>query len=104
MPLSSLRQQGADAILRVLVHAGAKRDAIVREHGQALRVDVKAAPERGAANEALIRFFSHLFSKPLSEIEILHGHAAKNKVLVIRNCSCSDIETILMQHLRSTIK
>ena len=99
--LSSLRQDGPDVVIRVLVHAGAKRNAIVKEHDHALRVDIKAAPERGAANDALIRFFATLFLKPVSDVEIRHGHVSRNKVLVIRSCLCSDIELIVIQNLRS---
>jgi uncharacterized protein (TIGR00251 family) len=102
--LSSLRQDGADVVIRILVHAGAKRDAIVKEHDQSLRVDIKAPPERGAANDALIRFFAKLFSKPVSDVEVRHGHISRNKVLVVRNCLCSDIVPIVMHNLRSTTK
>ena len=90
-------------MIRVHVHAGAKKNALVKEHDQALRVDIKAAPERGAANDALIRFFAKLFSKPVADIELRHGHGCRNKVLVVRNCLCADLVQIVIQNLRSPV-
>lgn len=100
-PFSSLWQDGPDVVIRVHVHAGAKQDALVREHDQALRVDIKAAPERGAANKALIRFFAKLFLKGVDNVEVRHGHVCRTKLVVIRNCLCSDLVPIVIKNLRS---
>ena len=99
---SSLWQDGPDVMIRVHVHAGAKRDAILSEHDHALRIDIKAAPERGAANNALVRFFAQLFGKAVADIEVRHGHVCRNKLLVIRNCLCADLAPIVIHNLRSS--
>jgi uncharacterized protein (TIGR00251 family) len=104
MTFSSFWQDGSDVKMRVNVHAGAKTDALVKEHDNALRVDIKEAPEGGAANAALIRFFAKLLGKPVADIEVKHGHVSRNKVLVIHNCAYSDIIPIVLKHLRSVAK
>lgn len=98
---SSLWQDGSDVVIRVRVRPGAKRDAIVKEHDQALRVDIKASPERGNANDALIRFFARLFSIPVAAVEIRHGHVSRNKRIVLHNCVCANIVPIIIQSMRN---
>jgi uncharacterized protein len=86
-----LRQDGANVLLQIIVHPNARREAITGVHDQSVRIDIKGVPERGAANEAVIRFLSSVFSKPRSEIEIRHGHTSRRKLLVLYNCTACDI-------------
>ena len=100
---SPLWQDGSDVMIRAIIHPGAKRDGIVGEHDRSLKIDIKAAPEHGEANESLIRFFAKLFLKSRSEVEVRYGHVSRKKLLAIHNCLCSDLLSIVQQHTRSSI-
>lgn len=95
-------QDGADTFVRVRVRAGAKQNRLVGIHNGSLKVEVKAAPERGAANEALVQFFSQLFSKPRNDVKVRHGHVSKDKLLVIHHCLCSDLVAVVEHHMGSS--
>ncbi len=47
---------------------------------EALKVEVKAEPEKGKANKEIIKFFTKLLKK---KIEITHGLVSKQKMLKI---------------------
>ena len=47
---------------------------------KALKLDVKAQPEKGKANKELIKFFTKLLKK---KVAITHGLVSKQKVLKI---------------------
>ena len=96
-------QDGPNVLLRVLVHAGAKRNRIIGIHDRALKMDIKAAPERGSANEALVQLCAHLFSKPCADIVIRHGHTSRNKLVLIRSCSTADLMEIIHHYLGSFV-
>jgi uncharacterized protein len=73
--------------LRLRVTAGAGRNEIVGRHGDAWKVRVSAAPERGRANEALLGLLSARLGLPRSELTLLSGHTAQNKVVELRGLS-----------------
>ena len=90
-----LTQDGPDVLLSVLIRPNARRNAIVGIHDRCLRIDIHAAPERGEANDALIRFLADLLSMPRSEIDVRRGHTSRRKLLVLHNChACAIVATI----------
>ncbi len=50
-----------------------------------IRVKLTAAPVGGAANDALIKFLSHEWTVPRSQIQIKSGHAGRLKTIVIND-------------------
>ena len=73
--------------LRLRVTPGAGRSEIVGRHGDAWKVRVNAAPERGRANEAVLRLLSARLDVPRSELSLLSGHTGTNKVVELRGLS-----------------
>jgi uncharacterized protein (TIGR00251 family) len=65
----------------VRVQPRAKRDAIVGELGDALKVALTAPPVEGRANEACIRFLAEFLKVPRSSITIASGQSSRNKVI-----------------------
>jgi uncharacterized protein (TIGR00251 family) len=76
--------QGEDLLLHVLVQPKAGKDEIAGLHGDELKVRIKAPPVDGAANQALVKFFSKLFKVPKSNITILSGETSRHKRLLIQ--------------------
>lgn len=80
------REGGVTLTVRLTPRAG--RDAIegceTRDDGRAaLKARVRAAPQDGAANEALRRLLAGALGAPASAVTLLAGASARTKVLAI---------------------
>lgn len=71
--------------MRVKVIPKASKSEIVGWEGEVLKVRLKAVPEKGEANEELIRFLSREFKIPKSSITIVRGHTSREKTVLIKN-------------------
>ncbi|MDR3417747.1 MAG: DUF167 domain-containing protein [Nevskia sp.] len=71
------------ARLEVKVSPKASRDAVSGWLGGALKVSVRAAPERGKANEAVEALLAEVLELPRSAVTVVAGHTARNKRLEI---------------------
>ncbi|NIQ37943.1 MAG: YggU family protein [Proteobacteria bacterium] len=81
--------------LRLYVRPGAKKDAILGVHGDALRVNIAGAPVRGEANRALRRFLARLLNTAPSQIEIVSGHNSRHKTVKVMGVDRDRIKGIL---------
>jgi uncharacterized protein (TIGR00251 family) len=81
--------------LRVRVTAGARRDEIVGWQGDVLRVRVAAAPERGKANDSLVRLIARSLSVGRSQVRILRGATARDKLLLVEDLNEAEIRARL---------
>lgn len=59
-----------------------------------LKASVRAVPENGKANKALIAFLAKRLKLPKSTIEIISGHQARTKKLSIENTTDSLINSL----------
>jgi uncharacterized protein YggU (UPF0235/DUF167 family) len=71
------------AVLPVLAHAGARRNAILGERAGALRVAVTAPPERGKANEAIQTLLAQSLSVKSSQISLISGATSRQKRFLV---------------------
>jgi uncharacterized protein (TIGR00251 family) len=69
--------------LRLRVSPKARKNAIQGLRGDALKLSVTAAPERGRANDAVIALLAEALDLPASSIELVSGAASKDKVVEI---------------------
>jgi uncharacterized protein len=80
------------ARIAIKVHPRAKRTAITGRLGEAYKVDLKAPPVDGKANEECIRFFAALAGVPRSSVRIVQGAAGRMKVVEIEGVEIGEIE------------
>jgi len=69
--------------ITVKVVPRASRDAVLGWKEDVLRVAVTAAPERGRANEAIIRVLAERLEVPRGSVALLPGHTSPRKVIEI---------------------
>ena len=62
---------------------GATRSGIVGVHGGALKVAVAEAPERGKANDAIVRVLAEVLGVAPSEVKIVAGATSRDKSVVV---------------------
>lgn len=67
--------------LRLRVVPGSARPGIVGRHGDAWKVRVGAAPERGRANDAVLDLLANTLSMPRRDVRLVAGHGARDKVV-----------------------
>lgn len=75
----------------VRVQPRARRNVIVGELGDALRIALTAPPVDGRANEACVEFFADLLDLPKASITIISGRSGRNKVLLVTGLSAEEM-------------
>lgn len=90
MPIQIDNREGR-LFLRLRVTPKARQDRITGEHGGALKLQVKEPPEKGRANEGVIRLLSKTLEISAREIELVSGHASQDKRVAISGISESEL-------------
>jgi uncharacterized protein (TIGR00251 family) len=78
--------------LRLRVSPGAARSELAGRHGAAWKVRVSAAPERGRANEAVIRLLAERLRVPRASVTVVSGQASRDKVVELRGLARTEAE------------
>ena len=68
----------------VKVKVNSKNNKIEKAKDNRFLVSVKAKPERGKANKSVIDILSNYFDISKSEISLISGYAARNKIFEIK--------------------
>ena len=69
--------------LSLKVVPGSSRDEIVGWLGDSLKVKVKAPPEKGRANEAVIALLAERLRIDASSISVVSGHTSPAKIVEV---------------------
>jgi uncharacterized protein len=79
------------AQLQLKVKPGGHGDRLVGPHGGALKLEVRAAPERGRANDAVERLLAELLGVTRSQVEVIAGASARDKVVRLAGISAVEL-------------
>jgi uncharacterized protein (TIGR00251 family) len=71
------------------------------ENGE-MKIRLAAVPEKGAANEALIRFLAEILDIGKSSIRIIQGETSRHKRVCITGLSIDQIKDKLQKHFKET--
>jgi len=96
--LIPIRDTPQGATFAVRVQPRARKNAIVGELGDALKLALTAPPVEGRANQACIEFLAEFLKVPRSSITIAAGQSSRNKVIRVRGLSTTQVE----ERLRTT--
>jgi uncharacterized protein (TIGR00251 family) len=69
--------------LRLRVSPKAASNRLVGWHGEALKLRVTAAPERGKANDAVIALLAEALALPRQAMTLVQGETAQDKIVEI---------------------
>lgn len=78
--------------LRLRVSPGASRSSVVGRHGDAWKVRVAAAPERGRANDELVSLLSARLHLPRPDVRVVSGLGARDKVVELDGITVEEAE------------
>jgi uncharacterized protein (TIGR00251 family) len=90
-------RDGTTFMVRVTPRAGRTAIAGVAGEGSdaALKIALHAPPIEGRANMALIEFLSELLGTPRSTIEIAGGQHGRNKRIIVRGRSATEVANVI---------
>jgi uncharacterized protein YggU (UPF0235/DUF167 family) len=83
------------ARLRLRVSTGSRRSQIVGRYGDAWKVRVSAAPERGAANAAVLDLLAASLGMERRSVTLVAGATARDKVVEIEGLELAEVEQAL---------
>ena len=86
-----LHETASGITFAVKVQPRARRNAIVGELGDALKIALTALPVDGRANEACVEFFANLLDVPRSSVAITTGQNSRNKVIRVTGLSAEEV-------------
>ena len=90
-----IRTTGTGIEVDVRVIPRAKKTRLDGERDGALLVRVAAPPAEGAANEALIRYFSEILRLPRHAVRILSGERGRRKRLALDGVSADSMRELV---------
>lgn len=90
-----LSQTAEGVEIRLKVVPGASRDRIAGLLGDALKVQVAAAPERGKANAAVVALVSKALGVAGRDVSVIHGQTSPQKVLLVRGAQLDAVAAAL---------
>lgn len=73
------------ATLKVRVSPGAHKEGITGLLGDALKLQVREAPERGKANRAVERLLATALETKASSVQVVRGQGSREKVVLFRD-------------------
>jgi hypothetical protein len=94
MTLSISEKDGA-CIFRVRVAPRGKRDEIIGEHGDAIKIRVQAPPVAGKANEALRELLAGKLGVSSRDVEIVSGHTSRWKRVRVDGVNAKAIQALV---------
>lgn len=86
-----LTPAGDGVRLRLRVVPGARRDAILGPHGEALRVAVRAVAEKGRANEAVVRLLAGALGLQADRVVLVAGLGSRDKIAEVRGLGAAEL-------------
>src|SRR5437762_10153861 len=90
-----IQEDEQSVTVKVHLQPRAKRDKIVGQHGDALKVSITAAPIEGQANDACVAFFARLLKMPKTKIAIVGGLGSREKRVRLNGVSRADVESLI---------
>ena len=71
-------------IIKIHVVPNSSKTMIVGEHGDRLKIKIKAPPVDGKANDEIIEFLCELLDLKLSQAELVTGQTSKSKNVLLK--------------------
>ena len=78
--------------LRVRVSPGARRSEVVGRLGDAWKLRVRSAPERGRANDEVIALLARTLQLSARDVRIVSGHTSRDKIVELDCLTIEDAE------------
>lgn len=78
--------------IRIRAVPGGGRNSVVGRYGDAWKVRIAAAPERGRANDALCAFIASVVGVNRRMVQVVGGSTSRDKVLAIEGTTAASVD------------
>jgi len=78
--------------LRLRVAPGARRSRVVGRLGEAWKLSIHAAPERGRANDEVVALLAETLGVARSDVRLVAGLTTRDKVVELSHVSLAEAE------------
>jgi uncharacterized protein len=83
---------GGDTRLRLRIVPGSREPGVVGRYGEAWKLRVTPAPERGKANDAAIRLLAERLRVGAADIRLVAGHGSRDKIVEVSGLDADEAE------------
>lgn len=95
MTLPAIRESAGGLVIPIAARPGQPRSAVLGVHGEALKVSVAAPPEKGKANDELVRFLAKALGLSRAQVTLVAGQGSRDKAVRLEGISRDALETKL---------
>jgi len=81
---------GGATRLRLRVSPGSKDPGVVGRHGEAWKIRVTAAAERGEANDATVKLIAETLRVGADDVRLVSGRSSRDKVVEVTGLGVSE--------------
>ena len=74
---------------------GARRSEVVGRLGDAWKLRVRSAPEKGRANDEVTELLAHTLRLPARDVRIVSGRASRDKLVEIDGLTVEEVQRML---------
>jgi len=89
------KRSAGSVTLSIRIQPRASKNEIIALENGGIKIRLTAPPVDNAANEALVKFLSQLFSVAKSNIEIVSGHTSREKIVKVTGVTEVDSRRLL---------
>ena len=86
----------SDQLVAIRVQPRASREGVQGLRGEAIAIQLKAAPVDGAANAALLKLLARVLKVPLSSIELVRGATGRSKWIRVEGWTGEQVRDALL--------
>ena len=96
----AILQTANGAVIRVHVQPKSRREQILGMHGDRIKLAVTEPPDKGKANEAVLRLTAAALNLAPSRVELLRGSTSRQKDLLVREFTVEDAKSLIAEAVR----
>ena len=85
-----------DQLVAIRVQPRASREGVQGVRGEAIAIQLKAAPVDGAANAALLKLLARVLKVPQSSIELVRGSTGRSKWIRVEGWTGEQVRAALL--------
>ena len=87
-------------VIDVKIIPNSRENKLDSIHDRRLKIRINAAPEDGKANKELVKFLAEIFSCKKSQVKIIRGETAQEKMVLVKDKLLEVIENIIYEKLQ----
>lgn len=81
-------------LLRIRLQPAARRSGVAGEHGDRLKIAVRAPAVEGKANEALLRWLSEQLGVPRTTVTLVSGQTSRDKRIAVQKADTLTLDAV----------